>query len=227
MDNINNIEVIDLSYDEIRESLQNEIYNPLQNEICDPLQDKTSQNSETINDPLPDSNEINDPSPDPNMFVELYLFKSNESSNKKCKLSNPLRDYLVPSTSGYIVCCTLCEVSWKKSTGISTIKRHFKKFHKDIYDQLQEEIQRNKTIEPYGPNDEVKVKRITYLLINFRELINELDKQYRLPCRKTISNQVNAIYQTQQLNFLEDMINGSIEDTTPKLVATAMAIKLD
>ncbi|CAG8479639.1 7496_t:CDS:2 [Racocetra fulgida] len=180
--------------------------------INDPLPD-----SNEINDPLPDSNEINDPSPDPNMSVELYLFKSNESSNKKCKLSNPLHDYLVPSTS-----------AGKNQLESVQLKDILKKFHKDIYDQLQEEIQRDKTVEPYGPNDEVKVKCITYLLI-------------KLSCRKTISNQVDAIYQTQQLNvkkILSAMTRKMSmttdiwtvcdgEDTMPKLVATAMAIKLD
>ncbi|CAG8811657.1 10269_t:CDS:2, partial [Cetraspora pellucida] len=227
-------------------------------------------------------------------------------SNKKRKKPHPLRQYLEPSDSGLFVCCKQCSVQWQKSSGISTIKAHFKKFHTDIYNQLELDIKKTKPIQPYGIDNELKVKRITYLLIkwiicnqqsfivvedpSFVELIEELDERYRLPSRQTVSIQIENIYQKQQLldmmdilvasnnslktNYptelewseideiyhllnpiyqatlmlsssshptlgdlylifttinrsLEEIINNTIKETTPKLVATAMLIKLD
>ncbi|CAG8744650.1 1401_t:CDS:1, partial [Dentiscutata heterogama] len=142
------------------------------------------------------------------------------SSNKKCKKPHPLREYLEPSECELYICYKPCigqrpQLKWQKLTGISTIKSHFKKYHTTIYNQVELELKKTKTVQPYGIDNELKVKRITYLLIkwiicnqqsfivvkdpSFIELIEELDKQYRLPSRQTISNQIEAIYQKQQL----------------------------
>ncbi|CAG8753470.1 11403_t:CDS:2 [Dentiscutata erythropus] len=199
-------------------------------------------------------------------------------SNKKCKKTS----FFTPP------------LQWQKSTGISTIKSHFKKYHTDIYNKVELEIKKTKMIQPYGIDNESKVKRITYLLIkwiicnqqsfivikdpSFIELIEELDKCDYLSItphwindnwseqkllldlvpvkdnytRLNISNAeiynlLNPVYQATLMlsssshptlgdlhlifttikRSLEEIINNTVEETTPKLVATAMAIKLD
>ncbi|CAG8731884.1 9703_t:CDS:2, partial [Dentiscutata erythropus] len=232
-------------------------------------------------------------------------------SNKKCKKSHPLHEYLEPSESGFYICYIPYKeqhppLQWQKSTGISTIKSYFKKYHTNIYNKVELEIKKTKPIQPYRIDNESKVKRITYLLIkwiicnqqsfivikdsSFIELIEELDEWYRLPSRQTISNQIKAIYKKQQLllkeflkttrkfaittdlwtacnnsdylsimlhwindnwttlmlsssshptledlhlifttikRSLEKIINNTVKETTPKLVAIAIVIKLD
>ncbi|CAG8619442.1 12932_t:CDS:1, partial [Racocetra fulgida] len=93
---------------EIQDSSQESLYS----EICDSLQKELKV--------------------DPLSIESLF----DNSSNKKCKKPHPLRQYLEPSDNGLFVCCKRCSVQWQKSTGISTIKTHFKKFHTDIYNQL-------------------------------------------------------------------------------------------
>ncbi|CAG8799412.1 14208_t:CDS:2, partial [Dentiscutata erythropus] len=96
------------------------------------------------------------------------------------------------------------QVKWQKSTGISTIKTHFRKYHVDIYNQIELELKKNKTVQPYRIDNEAKIKLVKDL--SFVELIEELDEWYRLPSRQTISNQIEAIYQNQKLllkNFLK------------------------
>jgi len=53
--------------------------------------------------------------------------------------------------------CTFCPISFSKNTGISTIKRHFKNYHKDVYIQAE---QATLNINPYTEEEYERVEQI-------------------------------------------------------------------
>ncbi|CAG8515934.1 28186_t:CDS:2 [Dentiscutata erythropus] len=139
-------------------------------------------------------------------------------SNKKRKKPHPLCEYLEPSESSLYVCyipykgqCS--PLQWQKSTKISTIKSHFKKYHIDIY---------NKWII-CNQQSFIVVKDSSYV-----KLIEELNKRNlnALIISYPTLEDLHLIFITIKKS-LEEIINNTVEETTPKLVATAMAIKSD
>ena len=49
----------------------------------------------------------------------------------------PLRKHLKYEETTERSLCTFCPISFSKNTGISTIKRHFKNYYKDVYIQAE------------------------------------------------------------------------------------------
>ncbi|CAH1769052.1 3120_t:CDS:2, partial [Entrophospora sp. SA101] len=108
-----------------------------------------------------------------------------------------------------------------KVTGISTIKQHFEKYHKDIYQQQHQTTLNFPISDPYKKED-LKLKKINDKLIKwiifdqqpfdvvedkcFVDLVSELDSRYRLPCHQTISSWIESIFKKQKI-VIKKMFN--------------------
>ena len=131
---------------------------------------------------------------------------------------HPLRKHLKYEETTERSLCTFCPISFSKNTGISTIKRHFKYYHKDVYIQAE---QATLNINPYTEEKYERVEQINNHLfewiisdqqpfnvvenMKFKHLLFVLDPRYQLPTRQTVSHHIEGIYNNQKLsiyNFL-------------------------
>ena len=141
--------------------------------------------------------------------------------SKKTKPQHNIRKYLYNFDNGSSQ-CELCRVIFSKNTGVSTIKRHFENKHNDTYQkQLCQTTLNFEITNPYK-KDDPKLKTLNDKLLKwiifeqqsfdvveeefFVELVAELNPQYKLPCRQSISTWVNSFYE-QQKEVVKQMFN--------------------
>jgi len=114
--------------------------------------------------------------------------------------------------------CSFCPASFSKSTGISTIKRHFERHHEEVYNQIKKVAQ---DIIPYTEEEHERVEEINNSLFGwiisdqqpfnvveneeFKNLFFVLDPRYKLPTRQTVSHRIEEIFSKQKI-FICDML---------------------
>jgi hypothetical protein len=133
---------------------------------------------------------------------------------KKQKLCHPVRKYLQQNENNTLILCLLCETTFSKKTGISTIKRHFESNHPEEYWQLKIEQNEQNTDTLYTEEDSERVELIDSHLIGwiindqqpfnvveniqFKNLLFVLDCRYKLPTRQTVSKRIDEIFEEQK-----------------------------
>jgi hypothetical protein len=112
--------------------------------------------------------------------------------------------------------CIFCKTRFGKTTGISSIKRYFERYHKKVYQQQYQTTLDFPISNPYK-KDDLKLKKINNKLIKwvifdqqpfdvvedkcFIDLVAELDSRYKLPCRQTISSWIESIFKKQKIDI--------------------------
>lgn len=152
-------------------------------------------------------------SSDPSGLSSMSASSSVSQTKQNRKAASPLWQYFTASSDDKSVLCTLCCKSYAKSTGISTIKKHFQTQHKNEYDAVMKRISHSTVA--YGPREQQKVDNLDTLLLawiicnqqsfcvaedeRFRALIKGLDERYNPPKRQTISARINQQYESKKV----------------------------
>ncbi|CAG8821633.1 34050_t:CDS:1, partial [Racocetra persica] len=163
---------------------------------------------------------------------EANTERPDERSIKRCKNAYPLWAYFIASSNEQFIQCKLCKHpngTYRKGSGISTIKRYFESNHKAEYQKYRSDSQE---VEPYGVHDEEKVRKLNELLVrwiicnqqafcvvedkDFRIFIFELNPRYKLPTRQTVSTYVGLLYkrEREQLRSYFRKFNHKVSITT-------------
>jgi hypothetical protein len=133
---------------------------------------------------------------------------------KKNRPSHLIWNYFSWNRDNTGIICNICEKPYSSSTGVSTIKGHFAKYHKNEWEQIElQNILPIKPFELYGIKDENKIAAISSILLrwiicyqlpfsiveddDFKTLIAALNPLYKLPSRQTISIKIQSIYEKQ------------------------------
>src|SRR5438128_12429506 len=86
-------------------------------------------------------------------------------SQKRLK-TDPLWEYFDETEKNRI--CRICRFSYSKGTGLTILKDHFQKNHKNVHSELYVQTALSfDVVEPYGKKDHEKTSRITLSLVRW------------------------------------------------------------
>ncbi|CAI2190649.1 6448_t:CDS:2, partial [Funneliformis geosporum] len=116
--------------------------------------------------------------------------------------------------------CSLCQISFIKNTGISTIIKHFEKNYADAYKQINQEVQNNQLSYTENNLDRVELINLHVYswIINdqqpfnvvenkeFKSLLFVLDPRFKLPTRQIVSQHIVILHWINEKWFMKNIL---------------------
>jgi len=113
--------------------------------------------------------------------------------------------------------CQLCEAEYGTATSTTTLRRHLNGTHSSVYTSNNQK-QRQTPSYTAAEQEHITVKLAQWISVDlqpfsvveqveFRQLINTLDSCYIIPCRQTITQEVDLLFSQRRKNIQLEMNN--------------------